>query len=152
MQMRASTFLVSAGVFLLIALPAFADLVGSAQVLAGNTLQIGDVKIRLHGTRSPAPGQLCEDAKGRSYDCGARARDWLSDTISGKTIACHGDKIFRDGLLRAICYRGGLNLNGAVVNAGWAMAYGRTGYRYRRMQEAAAALKIGLHAGPAIKR
>jgi len=142
--------LVSVLMFLFMTFPASADVSGVPKVLAGDTLQLGDIIIRLEGIKSPPPGQMCENEAGLIYDCGQRARDWLIQAISGKKIICYGNKVLRGGLLHALCYRGAQNLNGAVIRAGWAMTQGRSAYRYLRMQETAAGLKIGLHAGAII--
>ncbi len=141
--MRVIVFLV----FLCIPFAASADVTGVPRVLSGDTLQIDDQTVKLEGVEAPVPGQQCVTVENRTFSCGNQARTWLAETIGANRIKCLGHKIFRDGMLRAICYLGALNLNGAVVSAGWAVATGRTADRYRKMQRAAEAKGFGVHAG-----
>ena len=53
----------------------------------GDTLDIGAVRIRLHGVDSPESRQSCV-AGGRRWACGERATRALVGRIGGRTVAC----------------------------------------------------------------
>jgi endonuclease YncB( thermonuclease family) len=61
---------------------------GTARVTDGDSLEIGNVRVRLFGIDAPEFRQLCKDASGRDYTCGVAAREALSDLIDGRQIAC----------------------------------------------------------------
>ena len=46
---------------------------GAVQVTDGDTLRIGDSRIRLHGIDAPERAQSCDGADGQSYRCGEEA-------------------------------------------------------------------------------
>ena len=46
-------------VFLSLPFPAHADITGKARVVDGDTIHIGDTKIRLHGIDAPEAKQAC---------------------------------------------------------------------------------------------
>jgi endonuclease YncB( thermonuclease family) len=61
---------------------------GTARVTDGDSLEIGNVRVRLFGIDAPEFRQLCKDASGRDYTCGVAAREALSDLIDGRQVAC----------------------------------------------------------------
>ena len=60
---------------------AFADdpaiIVGHARVVDGDTLAIGDQRVRLFGIDALEASQTCQDRAGRAYTCGGRATAYL---------------------------------------------------------------------------
>jgi len=54
-----------------------ADMAGRAQVVDGDTLEIGGEMVRLFGIDAPEPDQTCASGKGRKFNCGALAREIL---------------------------------------------------------------------------
>ena len=65
-----------------------ATIAGTARVTDGDSLEIGNVRVRLFGIDAPEFRQLCKDASGRDYTCGVAAREALSDLIDGRQVAC----------------------------------------------------------------
>jgi endonuclease YncB( thermonuclease family) len=64
-------WLILAGVVWLdLAAPAHADIVGVASVIDGDTLDIHGRRVRLHGIDAPESGQSCLSAAERKWRCG----------------------------------------------------------------------------------
>lgn len=105
---------------------ALADTVnGAARLLDGDTLQIDNQVVRLHGVDAPETGQTCFDASERSYRCGVDALDGLRTLIAGKSVRCTGSEYDRYDRLIARCWAGSTDLNRALVSKGLAVAYKR---------------------------
>ena len=49
---------------------AVADVTGKSRVIDGDTIWIGDTKIRLHGIDAPEMKQICRTSKGKEQLCG----------------------------------------------------------------------------------
>lgn len=111
---------------------------GRARAIDGDTLEIGGRMIRLQGLDAPESAQLCEDAEGKNWRCGAAATAALDALIHGKgevlssalplTITCQQDP--RDaedryGRALAMCRAGDIDINLAMVQGGHAVAYRR---------------------------
>ncbi len=126
--------LVSFAVVLMVALPA--NLFGrgsdattmiSAQpphiaVVDGDTMRLRDTLIRLRGVRAPARGEICRTGPLASDDCGALSSIALAGLVRGHTVSCEIDGHDRRGFALARCDAAGVNLNQAIVAAGWARA------------------------------
>ncbi|MCI0999712.1 thermonuclease family protein [Ochrobactrum sp. C6C9] len=96
---------------------------GSVYVIDGDTVIINKVHIRLKGIDAPEMTQSCE-RNGNSYDCGKEARNFLRARIGRATIRCETEGFDRYGRDLARCYLGETDLNGWMVQQGWALAYG----------------------------
>lgn len=131
-----------------IALPAHAaDLIGQARIVDGDTVEIGDTKIRLHGIDAPEMFQLCKDRRGRSFRCGQSSKDALQSLIGKRLIHCKGKTYDRYGRLVATCYSRGINLSDEIVRQGWALAYRRYSKDYVSAEVEAQDAKRGMWAG-----
>ena len=102
--------------------PAFADVIGNARVVDGDTIHIGKTKVRLHGIDAPESKQTCR-RDGEPWQCGEAATKALEDAIDGREVTCKGDKLDRYKRLLAICFVGNNNLNVMMTRNGWALAY-----------------------------
>ncbi len=93
------------------------------RVVDGDTLRLGDRTLRLARIDAPERGQGCTDAAGIAFDCGAAAAEALSRLINGRSVVCivAGRDRFDHSL--GTCRSGGMELNGALVRAGWALAH-----------------------------
>jgi endonuclease YncB( thermonuclease family) len=119
--------LISVGTFVAMDDPAPAtgsNLVGSARVIDGDTLDIRGKRVRLHGIDAPESDQTCL-AGGQRWPCGRRSTQALYDKVAGDSVRCVGDGEDRYGRLIAVCHADGTNLNAWMVERGWAMAYRR---------------------------
>ena len=119
---------------------------GPARVVDGDTLVIGDVRVRLLGLDAPERGQTCARA-GAPYDCGAASSRALEGLIGGRALACETFRRDRYGRALARCAAGSTDLNRALVEAGWAVINHRYPSRYRDAERAARAARRGLWAG-----
>jgi endonuclease YncB( thermonuclease family) len=129
------------------ALFAQAQLVGIPSVIDGDTLEIRGIKVRLYGIDAPEMGQLCTDAKGQRYRCGAKAANELANFIARRTVSCTRRSTDRYGRMIAVCFLGKTNLNEWMVQQGWALAYARYTSAYVAAQRQAVANRRGLHQG-----
>ena len=97
---------------------------GRAKVVDGDTLDVGAVRVRLHGVDAPESRQSCV-ASGRRWACGERATRALAGWIGGGTVACEERDRDRYGRTVAVCRHGGEDVNAWMVSQGWALAYRR---------------------------
>lgn len=123
-----------------------AELIGTAKVIDGDTLEIQGQRIRLHGIDAPESRQYCL-ARNTEYPCGAMATSWVTGLTFGHETRCEGDKKGRYGRLLGVCFIDGKNLNSEIVRAGWALAYTRYSRDYLEVQAIAARNRQGIWAG-----
>ena len=100
---------------------AFSDVTGKAHVTDGDTVKIGDVRVRLHGIDAPEQKQKCRKA-GQAWLCGRASTKTLSTLINNQVITCKGDRTDQYGRLIAVCYIETTDLNAAIVETGMAVA------------------------------
>lgn len=119
---------------------------GKATVIDGDTLRIGAKRIRLYGIDAPEMAQECQ-LKSLAIPCGKEARQRLIGLIEGAPITCQVTDRDDYGRLVAKCKTGsGLDLNRAMVAAGYALAYRRYSSDYIADEEAAKSAGLGLWA------
>jgi endonuclease YncB( thermonuclease family) len=102
----------------------YADMVGEARIIDGDTVEIDGERIRLHGIDAPESRQMCK-VVGEEWRCGESATLALVDETTGQSVTCRGKKRDRYGRLIAVCYAGSDDLNAWMVREGWAVAYRR---------------------------
>jgi endonuclease YncB( thermonuclease family) len=124
-----------------------ADVTGVPRIVDGDTLAIGSEKVGLQAIDAPETDQVCLNANGASWTCGIDARDQLAAHIAGRNIECssHGVDAYRRTL--ATCYLAGEDLNGWMVQQGWALAYVQYSSAYRQVEEDARVNQRGLWQG-----
>ena len=87
---------------------------GPARVIDGDTLDVGGVRIRLHGIDAPESKQNCR-AGGKRWSCGREATRALAARIRGRSVACQERDRDRYGRVVAACSLSGMDLNGWMV-------------------------------------
>ena len=97
---------------------------GRAQVTDGDTIRIGETRIRLKGVDAPEMEQRCTRS-GRSYACGETARRELIELVSGETVRCRASGRDRYKRVLARCTVNGSDIGAHMVERGWAVSYGR---------------------------
>jgi len=116
---------------------------GHAFVTDGDTIAIGDAKIRLKGIDAPEMDQTCSRS-GRSYRCGDAARRALIAIVSGEPVQCRAAGRDRYRRILARCTVQGRDIGARMVEEGWAVSYGRD---YTLQEMRAQSQGVGLWAG-----
>lgn len=130
--------------------PAAGSVAGTARVIDGDTLVVGTVTVRLHGIDAPEMGQICRDVEGVGTDCGAVARDRLSELADGVAVECRGETSDGYGRRLAVCATAGVpDLGAALVREGLARAFVRYSDDYRAVEAEARRRQAGLWSGTA---
>ncbi len=138
---------VSAAALLLFAFPALAqDVSGTARAADGDSLDFGGIAVRLHGIDAPELSQSCERA-GQHWSCGKAAADKLAALIAGRQVNCAQRDVDIHGRTVAACRAGSIDLAGAMVDAGLAVALPDFSDRYVAQEARARAARIGLWSG-----
>jgi endonuclease YncB( thermonuclease family) len=116
---------------------------GTIHVIDADTLDVGGVRVRLHGIDAPEMGQPCA-ANGQEWDCGAWARNAVVAAYEGRHATCARIDVDRYGRVVARCLVNGADIGGALVNAGYAWAYRQYSEDYDHDEKAAAVMGSGL--------
>ena len=114
---------------------------GWASVVDGDTLDVGEVRIRLFGVDAPESRQSCV-AGGRRRACGERATRALGGLVGGRTVSCEERDRDRYGRIVAVCSSARRAVNAWMVSRGLALAYQRYSRDY--VGEEASAYDAGL--------
>lgn len=123
------------------------DIMGRASVIDGDTIEIRGQRIRLHGIDAPESRQTCHDANEKEYRCGQRAALYLDDLLINKTVRCIERDVDRYGRIVGECFAASVNVNAAMVEAGWAVAYTDYSRDYADLEQQAKNELAGLWAG-----
>jgi endonuclease YncB( thermonuclease family) len=107
------------------------ELVGIPTITDGDTVVIGETKIRLLDMDAPESDQFCLDKKGEAWNCGIDAREALRKKVSGKEWHCQSVQHDRYGRSLASCTVEGENISAWMVREGWAMSPIQKGYSHR---------------------
>lgn len=141
---------------LVLAVPAplgASGLQGPARVIDGDTLDIGGIRLRLHGVDAPERGQRCQDADGRDWACGDWSGRALREALREAALVCHDLGERTHGRIVARCDLDGQDLGALLVGAGVVRACPRYAARhphsrgYEQIESRAIARRVGLHAG-----
>jgi len=133
-------------VFLTLPSIAVADVTGKPRVVDGDTIWIGETKIRLHGIDAPEMKQTC--IKGdEKYSCGQAATVALKEMLTDRDVKCQGKDVDRYGRIVAVCFVGEVDINASMVVLGWALAYRRYSMDYVDEEATAKASRVGMWAG-----
>ena len=133
---------------ILIASPVFAaEISGIPRIVDGDTVEIGQVKIRLSGIDAPETDQVCLDAKAENWACGVAARDELIRHSHGQAWECTttGTDQYRRSL--ANCFIEGEDVSKWMVRSGWALSFVRYSHAYDTDEIAARDAHAGLWSG-----
>lgn len=121
------------------------DLSGVVRVIDGDTIDVGKVRVRLHGIDAPEPGQPCTTIGGQNWACG----DWVSAQVrarfQGQRAQC--DALTRDryGRIVARCNVAGQDMGRVLVRDGLAYAYRKYSMAYDLDEKAAFVADVGIH-------
>jgi endonuclease YncB( thermonuclease family) len=131
--------------FALLATPSVAAPNGTVRVIDADTIDVGGTRVRLYGIDAPEMGQPCS-ADGRTWDCGAWARDAVSNRFEGSYARCDAQDVDRYGRIVAQCLVDGQDIGQMIVRSGLAWAFRRFSESYDLDEKAAALAGRGLWA------
>jgi endonuclease YncB( thermonuclease family) len=97
-------------------------IIGNARVIDGDTININNNKIRLHGIDAPETKQTCK-LDSVDWFCGKQSTEELKKIINDQSVECTVSDIDIYNRYVAICLVNKLNLNQWMVKNGWAIAY-----------------------------
>jgi endonuclease YncB( thermonuclease family) len=120
---------------------------GVARIVDGDTLVVGDIKVRLEGIDAPETDQLCLDAHSVKWTCGIAARDQLVSHIDNRPIQCKPTGSDRYSRTLAVCTLADEDLNAWMVREGWALAFVRYSSAYVGEEAQARTKQRGLWSG-----
>jgi len=119
---------------------------GKPKIIDGDTIRIGNIRIRLHGIDAPEAKQTCT-AGGIEWPCGREATKALVKAIADRSVSCNRRDVDRYGRIVAVCRAGAINLNAWMVGQGWAIAYRRFSMDYVQDEDEARGARRGLWRG-----
>lgn len=97
-------------------------LLGPAEIVDGDSLSVSGISVRLFGIDAPEGKQTC-NRSGTTWRCGEEAATQLRNLIGGNPVECRGRDIDAYGRTLAVCTVAGIEINRAMVEAGWATAF-----------------------------
>jgi endonuclease YncB( thermonuclease family) len=122
-------------------------LAGRASVSDGDTLRLGEARLRIHGIDAPESDQRCTSASGAEWACGAWSTSVLRGLVAGRELSCAAIERDRYGRWVARCNAGGTDIGAAMVATGAALAYRRYAPDYVAIEAVARSERRGIWAG-----
>ena len=98
-------------------------LAGPVTVVDGDTIRLGDTRIRLHGIDAPESAQFCNAAGGGTWACGTEATRTLQHIVAGQEVSCQPLTLDRYGRTVARCFVGNIDIEAEMVRSGLAWAF-----------------------------
>ncbi len=96
------------------------------RVIDGDTIALGELRIRLQGIDAPELTQKCRDKKSmQAYKCGEAAKEYLIKLIGIQKVSCTDEGLDKYRRQLSYCYVGDINLNREMVRTGNALAYSK---------------------------
>ena len=120
---------------------------GVARVVDGDTIDIGDTRIRLEGIDAPESGQTCKRKWFGSWPCGAVATAALARMVEKRTVSCEPKGLDKYGRTLAVCFADGRDINAQMVRQGHAWAFVRYSQSYVREEAQARVESLGIWQG-----
>ena len=112
-------------------------------VIDGDTIRLGDVKIRFSGIDAPEINQTCVASEGK-VACGKISRDLLIEKVTNNKISCTDEGKDFYGRVLGECFVNGESLSSYLVREGFAFAYRKYSDKYVQDEEYAKSNKIGM--------
>ena len=112
-------------------------------VIDGDTIRLGDVKIRFSGIDAPEINQTCVASEGK-VACGKISRDLLIEKVTNNKISCTDEGKDFYGRVLGECFVNGESLSSYFVREGFAFAYRKYSNKYIEDEEYAKFNKLGM--------
>ncbi len=119
---------------------------GHARVIDGDTVDIGDIRIRLEGIDAPESGQRCPGRLVATWRCGRAATRALEKMISTAPLTCKSRGRDRYDRLIGVCFARGKDVNAEMVRAGLAWAFVKYSDTYVAEEAIAKSARAGIWA------
>ncbi|MEL6568151.1 MAG: thermonuclease family protein [Pseudomonadota bacterium] len=110
-------------------------LIGTVRATDGDSLRMGEHRIRLFGIDAVESAQTCQ-LNGEPWACGRASRRALERLVDGKTVTCVVRDMDRTRYV-SVCEAGGVDINAQMVRRGWAVAYTQYSTDYVAQETAA---------------
>lgn len=118
---------------------------GPANVIDGDTIEVGGFKVRIHGVDALEWTQPFVNRYGvEIQEYGRRIAEELRLFLRGRIVKCRRIDIDRHGRLVCVCRANGIDLGRWLIQKGYAVARGR---RYESAEMAARRKQVGIWAG-----
>lgn len=122
---------------------------GVAQVVDGDTIGIGEVRVRLEGIDAPETAQTCQRKWVGWWACGTAATAHLAKLIGDRPVSCSPRGLDKYGRTLAVCFVDGRDLNALMVRQGYAWAFVKYSSSYVKEEALARAEGLGIWQGEA---
>ena len=99
------------------------QVVGTADVVDGDTIDINGQRIRLEGIDAPEKAQVCTRRLFGTWKCGMAATKALWRMVKDKTVTCERRGTDKYGRMLGVCYADGVEINRKMVRDGNAWAF-----------------------------
>jgi len=131
-------------ILLWLASPALAEFSGPIRVIDGDTIDVGEIRVRLHGIDAPENNQTCETPRGGDWACGRWVTQQVRARYDGRMALCQQQDIDRYGRTVAVCHVDGQDIGEDLVLDGLAVAYRRYSMAYDLAEKATSVRGVGL--------
>ena len=112
-------------------------------VIDGDTIKLGDVKIRFGGIDAPEINQICVASEGK-VACGKISRDILITKVTNNKISCTDEGKDFYGRVLGECFVNGESLSRYLVREGFAFAYRKYSDKFILDEEYAKSNRLGM--------
>jgi len=112
-------------------------------VVDGDTIKLGDIKIRFSGIDAPEIKQTCIASEGK-VACGKISKDTLIAKVTNNKISCTDEGKDVYGRVLGECFVNGESLSSYLVREGFAFAYRKYSNKYVQDEEYAKSNKLGM--------
>jgi len=119
-------------------------IIGEPLVVDGDTVRIGNTRIRLHGIDAPEQSQSCNARDGGTWACGSEATRALRGLIAGREVSCQPLTLDRYGRTVARCFLGNVDVQAEMVRQGLAWAFVKYSSDYVAEETQARAARRGI--------
>ena len=112
-------------------------------VVDGDTIKLGDIKIRFSGIDAPEINQICVASEGK-VACGKISRDILITKVTNNKISCTDEGKDFYGRVLGECFVNGESLSRYLVREGFAFAYRKYSDKFISDEEYAKSNRLGM--------
>ena len=121
------------------------DFSGTVRVIDGDTIDVGQRRVRIHGIDAPERNQPCTTLAGQNWGCGDWVTRQVRDRYQGHRASCTQVDTDRYGRTVARCEVAGRDIGREMVRAGLAFAYRKYAMDYDLDEKAAFVADAGIH-------